>query len=473
MTFALLLGFLTCIAGFLVVAYAAQRSAPKDPDAYLLDGRSVGTWVVGLSMAGAANSGFMFLGAVGAGYTVGVNALYWPLGFLLGDLIFWALFPARLNRVARERNVLTIPELIASTHAGPAAQRIRAVAGAIVFVFVGIYLVSQFYAGGKVVNTLAPTLSVSTGAMLTAALIVAYVTRGGIRTSIWTDVAQAIFMILVAFGVLIVLISELGGISTALTRLAAERADLLTFSATQGTLGLIVIIGGFAAAAIGFGLGQPHSLVRLLAGASPEKAQRARWIYISYGYSLWLGMTVFGLLLALVLPGLTDPEQGLPRFASNQLTPFLAGVVLAGIFSAVASTASAQLLVCSSALSCDISPRLQRWGAKFGVRFQYAATLFVGLITALLAGLNDTFSVYSLVLYATVALGCAIAPGVFISVLKLRSTATSLIAALITGAAVSVGWNAAGLTAHLNEVVPGFAAALLINWLLARNVNQG
>jgi sodium/proline symporter len=138
----IIVGFSLPVCGFLFVAWWAQRQATGSRADYLLADRSFGTWVVGLSTAGAANSGFMFLGAVGAGYTLGVQALWWPIGFFIGDLVFWSLFPARVNALARERGVFTAPGLLAAQFSAQSGQRVRQVAGIVILVFTGIYLVS-------------------------------------------------------------------------------------------------------------------------------------------------------------------------------------------------------------------------------------------------------------------------------------------------------------------------------------------
>jgi sodium/proline symporter len=107
-----------CIGLFFAVAACAQRKSTSEESDYLTANRGFGTWIVGLSIAGANNSGFIFLGAVGAGYKAGLSALWWPIGFFVGDLIFWAIFPERLNRLARERGAMTVPELIAGDKRG-------------------------------------------------------------------------------------------------------------------------------------------------------------------------------------------------------------------------------------------------------------------------------------------------------------------------------------------------------------------
>jgi sodium/proline symporter len=338
----------------------------------------------------------------------------------------------------------------------------------LIFSFMTAYLASQFYAGGKVINVIYPLIPAAAGSFLTAALILSYVTKGGVRASILTDVAQALLMIVVAESCLMYAIAELGGLPAALHRLIVEQPQLLNMGAGRSLYGLMFFVFGFAVVALGFGLGQPSAIVRLVAGKSPAVARNARWIYLTYSYSIWGSMTLFGMLMTIHIPDAADPEQVFPAFAKSDLHPFFSGVAIAGIFSAVASAASAQLLVCSSALAVDISSRLRNWGRQFGIRYQYGMTILVGLIAAVAASISGKLSVYTLVLYVAGALGCAIAPAMLITVLRWRSDAYSLTAAMLAGTAVSVIWNYLGWTASVNEVIPGILLAVVVNFVVTR-----
>ena len=125
----ILLSFSVFVVLFLGVgAFAAKRSAPTDVD-YLLGSRSFGTWFVGLSAGATGNSGFIMLGAVAMGYTMGLSGVILGLAWFLGDLLFWNFFPEKFNRIARDRDCSTIPELLSSGIPGRGSVAIRQLAG--------------------------------------------------------------------------------------------------------------------------------------------------------------------------------------------------------------------------------------------------------------------------------------------------------------------------------------------------------
>src|SRR5689334_12271291 len=83
-----------------VVACLGRRDSRRVTSATLTEQR-LNRWLVGLSAGATANSGFVVTGAVGLGYTFGAQWLLLPLSWLLGDLLFWSVFPNRINATGR------------------------------------------------------------------------------------------------------------------------------------------------------------------------------------------------------------------------------------------------------------------------------------------------------------------------------------------------------------------------------------
>src|SRR5688500_18368267 len=88
--------FVATLVATLVVAYLGRRHEDRQDKASLA-GQGLSRWLVGLSAGATANSGFVVTAAVGLGYTAGARWLLLPLAWLLGDIVFWLVFPARIN----------------------------------------------------------------------------------------------------------------------------------------------------------------------------------------------------------------------------------------------------------------------------------------------------------------------------------------------------------------------------------------
>ena len=463
----ILLSFSVFVVVFLGVgAFAAKRSAPTDVD-YLLGSRSFGAWFVGLSAGATGNSGFIMLGAVGMGYTMGLSGVILALAWFLGDLVFWSFFPEKFNRMARDRDCSTIPELLSSGIPGRGRVAIRQLAGLLIVVLIGAYTAAQFSAAAKTLNVFFD-LNMNIGIIVSALAILAYCTTGGLRASLWTDVVQAIIMLGITTGMLTAAYIAAGGFSTIHESLYAIDPSLTKFTGTFSAWTLVAFVLGYASAGFGFGMSQPQVLVRLLAGKSPEEARKAKWIYILFIQYTWHCMALFGMIARLLIPGIDDPEQALPIYAFQNFDPWLVGVVLAGIFSAIASTADSQVLVSSSSLAIDVAPDFyRRMSARFGVRYQQVVTFGVGMLTAL-AAISFSSNVFTLIIFALSILASSLGPAMFNVILKRPTNALAMGSCMAAGLVVAVSWRVLGYNETLNESLPGFLAGLLVHDIIVR-----
>src|SRR5262245_2248755 len=296
-------------------------------------------WFVGLSAATTANSGFIVTGAVGLGYASGLQWVLLPISWLLGDLLFWYLFPARINDLGRRAQATTLSELMTYGVTGRAASVISILCGLLILVCLGGYTAAQWLAGQKFLGgALAMPEWAALG--LFALLIVAYSSIGGFRGSIYTDTLQAVVRIIgtvLALAVIAWFAVADGANFTGNIGLAGT--DFLSlfpggFAITAG------FVFGFAAAAIGFGLGQPQIVTRYLAGSSPGETRSAWWIYVGFVQFTWIAMTVFGVILRGVMPGISDPETGLSVFFHKHMGALLTGIIVADVFATIASTSN-------------------------------------------------------------------------------------------------------------------------------------
>ena len=83
------ISFIVCLLFFLGIGIASARRRTNTSDDYLLASRNVGPWVVALSAVATNNSGFMFVGLIGATYTEGLSSLALMGGWVTGDYCAW------------------------------------------------------------------------------------------------------------------------------------------------------------------------------------------------------------------------------------------------------------------------------------------------------------------------------------------------------------------------------------------------
>ena len=188
-------------------------------------------------------------------------------------------------------------------------------------------------------------------------VMLAYTFFGGFLAVSWSDVLQGTLMFFALLIVAVMGVALAGGVEATFARIEAIDPALLDpFVASGGqALGLIGIVS-----LLGWGLGyagQPHILARFMAIRSAHELTAARRVAMGWDVVVLVAAVVVGLTGLLVLPERlegADAEKVFIFMSTELFHPVVGGLCLAGILAAIMSTASAQLLVASSAFAQDL-----------------------------------------------------------------------------------------------------------------------
>lgn len=460
---AVFLATLMLTFGTAIYARMKSESGSSEED---LAGRSLNKWLIGLSAGTTGNSGFIVTAAVGLGYSGGAQWLLLPLGWLLGDLVYWSLFPEKVNRLAREAKATTLPELLTHDLKGPTSRVISILVALVLVVFLSIYTAAQWLAGEKFLST-AFEMTETTALMGFGLVIVFYSAIGGFRGSVYVDTLQAVIRL---FGTVLalwmIIASALSMDAQFWINIENAGSGFLDLFADRGFFAGTAFMLGFAGAAIGFGLGQPQIITRYMAGQSPEETKAARWIYIGFLQFTWIAMTVFGMILRGVQPGIADPEIGLSLFFMTSVGAIATGIIFADVFATIAGTANGILVAISQTIRRDL---FAGWGTDWKYS-QGVATVLTATLGFITVGLSLVLpgNVYSLAVGAVSMIGAALAGAVIIKVFDLPHSAPSLLTAIATGLSAAITWNYIGLSSYFNETAVGLFVALAANALLLK-----
>jgi Na+/proline symporter len=457
---------ITLVATFAISALARLHS--KGELRGDLAGRKLNRWFIGLSAATTANSGFIVTAAVRLGYVGGMQWVMLPISWFVGDLIFWAIFPERINAFGHESRATTLSEMLAFKLSGKWGAVVAILAAMVILVCLCGYTSAQWIAGQKFL-TGAFGFPQYFGLALFAIVIIAYSTIGGFRGSVYTDTLQA-FIRIVGTVIALVAISyvAISNSEVFVRNIQAAGAEFLNPFSGGTVVTVLGFVGGYAAAAIGFGLGQPQIISRYLAGSNPLETRSARWIYIGFVQFTWISMTLFGVLLRGVMPAIADPETGLSVFFQKNMNAVATGIIVADVFATIASTSNGLLVAMAQAITHDILPRIFPGKSE---RIPFAAiTAAIGLTTMMIAALIHG-TVVTLALASVSLMGAGLAPAVIIKVMYWRHSAFSLACAIVGGILSAIIWRYFGFGAHLNEAAIGIVCGLALNWLIAYRHN--
>lgn len=450
--------FFICLALVLLIGLSSARQAKASAADYFVASRSVPPWLVGLSAVATNNSGYMFIGLIGYTYAVGIQSVWLMVGWIAGDLIGSKVAHERMRDEAERVHANGIISLLARW--GDTRNRSWQVLAALVSVaFLSTYAAAQISAGGKALEGMLD-IPMAIGMGMVALVVIAYSIAGGMRASIWTDAVQSVLMVVSMVVLLLAAVNHLGGLQ-AVFQQAGAIEGFLNPSPTNldipGFVGPLAFVVGwmFAGAAA---LGQPHIVSRFLALQNTRQMNQVRLWYYGYYLLFYCFATAVGLLSRLYFGESSgfDPEMALPNMARDLLPPWLAGLMLAGIFAATMSTADSLVLSCSSALTQDL-PRHSsenRWLLK-------AATGFT-TIFALGIGLWSEQSVFSLVVWAWGTLGAAFVPILIWQVLGAKLNSLAMLVMSSTGVLATVAWKFYGFPNTIYEGAVGMFSALVL-----------
>jgi sodium/proline symporter len=229
----------------------------------------------------------------------------------------------------------------------------------------------------------------------------------------------------------------------------------------------MTVIGFVSLIAWGLGyFGQPHILARFMAVENPQKLVAARRIAM-----VWMALVLFG-SVATGLVGiayfadnpLENPETVFIALSQQLFNPWVAGIIIAAVLSAIMSTVDSQLLVSSSVISEDFYRVFVRPQAseKELLMVSRGAVVAIALLAMVIASDRES-RVLDLVSYAWAGFGAAFGPVIVFSLFWRSMTAASAIAGMIVGAVTVVVWsNLTGGLFDLYEIVPGFALASVV-----------
>ena len=149
--------------------------------------------------------------------------------------------------------------------------------------------------------------------------------------------------------------------------------------------------------------------------------------------------------------------------------PWLVGVVLSAILAAIMSTLSAQLLMCSAAITEDFYKGFIRKQAS-SQELVWVGRLMVIVISIIAISIaqNPDSKVMGLVSYAWAGFGAAFGPIVILSLFNRNISSQAALWGMISGAITVIGWKPLMAylgwndLAQLYEIIPGFLVCSFI-----------
>ncbi|MEZ9368191.1 sodium/proline symporter PutP [Shewanella sp. 10N.286.51.B2] len=458
----ILITFIGYLALMMGIGYWAYRKTDTVDD-YILGGRKMGPAVTALSVGASDMSGWLLLGLPGAVYLGGLGEAWIGFGLIFGAWLNW-LFVAKRLRIYTELadNSLTLPDFFENRFHDNQGV-LKMVAAVTILVFFTFYT-SSGMVGGAILFEKVFGLDYTLALIIGSVIIVSYTFVGGFFAVSWTDFFQGCLMLV---ALLIVPVAIFSQPETQENLQQLDPAMLSFVSENTTVIGLVSLL----AWGLGY-FGQPHILSRFMAIGSAKDSKLSRRIAMS-----WMGISLIG-ALATGIAGtlyfadtpLDNPETVFIHLAHAAFNPWVGGLLIAAILSAIMSTIDSQLLVCSSVITEDFYRKWIKPDAsnKELMLVGRLGVIAIAIVAAVIA-LNPESSVLGLVSYAWAGFGAAFGPVVLLSLFWQQYSRNGAVATIVVGAVTVVVWKQlSGGIFDLYEIVPGFLLASLAGILVSK-----
>ncbi|MGM7860264.1 sodium/pantothenate symporter [Yersinia enterocolitica] len=377
-----LVGYLAMVFGLSVYAYT-RRKTGNFLNEYFIGNRSMGGFVLAMTLTATYISASSFIGGPGAAYKYGLG---WVLLAMIQLPAVWlslGVLGKKFAILARRYNAVTLNDMLYARYQSHLLVWLASLS--LLVAFVGAMTV-QFIGGARLLET-AAGIPYDTGLLIFGISIALYTSFGGFRASVLNDAMQGLVMLVGTILLLVAVIHAAGGLHKAVETLQHIDPALVSPQGGDQILDLPFMASFWILVCFGV-IGLPHTAVRCISYRDSKAVHRGIILGTIVVAILMFGMHLAGALGRAVLPDLKIPDQVIPTLMITVLPPFAAGIFLAAPMAAIMSTINAQLLQSSATIVKDLY--LNLWPEELKnerklTRISSMSTLILGLLLLLAA----------------------------------------------------------------------------------------
>jgi len=411
----------------------------KNPNGFFLADRSVKKFALISTITATTVGASATIVAGGRIYAEGLPALWYDLAGGLG-LIVLGIF---LAKKVRKTGLFTLPDIAGSIF----GKRVR-FASSILIIVTEIAWVSLLIQACSLVLSVAIPFEIEYTIILVLItfVFILYTVLGGQYAVVYTDIIQFLIMLI--------------GICFIAAPLLFMQAlpDLGNLSSTSLAFPVNEKIGLIGAASIFFMMFLPHvvgpDIYSKLLSAKDEKTAKTGAIFSGIFKLIFaIAIAIIALSALVLYPGLTQPYTAIPIAVFN-LSPLIAGFILAAFVSVMLSSADSCLLSAGTIISVDILKNNNLKISRIGILLVGFGALGLALYLGnILTTLQLAYTIF------TAGLTIPILFGFYKE--KTRVSANGALYSLILGGSTSMAWFFLGNPYKIDAVLIGMLFSIL------------
>ncbi|WP_455760225.1 sodium/pantothenate symporter [Cloacibacillus evryensis] len=329
---------------------AGRRSDTKGfMEEYFIGSRSMGGFVLAMAIITTYTSASSFVGGPGVAYNVGLGWILLSMIQVPTAFLTLGVLGKRFALIARRTDAVTITDFIRARYGSDAVVILASLA---LLVFFMASMLAQFIGGARLFESITG-YSYQTGLLIFGFTVVVYTTVGGFRAVVLTDTIQGVMMLFASLAILYAVITAGGGVENIMQTLYSIDPRLLTPTGGGNAIPKPFILSFWVLVGIGI-LGLPQTTQKCL-GYKDSRSMHNAMIIGTFvvGFTM-LAMHLVGAMGRAVIPDITVGDLAVPTLTVRLMSPFWAGIFIAGPLAAIMSTVDSMLIMCSAAIVKDL-----------------------------------------------------------------------------------------------------------------------
>ena len=343
--------YLACSIG---IALWARKKATANTsqgfiEDYFIGGRSMGGFVLAMTIIASYTSASSFVGGPGVAYRLGLSWVLLAMIQVPTTFLTLGILGKRFAIMARKTQSVTITDFLRARYQSDTVVILCSIA---LIVFFMAAMLAQFIGGARLFQTVTGYPYI-VGLTLFGISVVLYTAVGGFRAVVLTDAIQGIVMVIAVVVVLLAVINAGGGVEQCITTLKDIDPGLITPTGPKNAVPQPFTLSFWVLVGIGV-LGLPQTTQRCM-GYRDSRAMHDAMVIgtLLIGFMI-LCAHLAGALGRAVFPALPAGDLAMPTLIVELLSPVWAGIFIAGPLAAIMSTVDSMLLLVSAAIIKDL-----------------------------------------------------------------------------------------------------------------------
>jgi SSS family solute:Na+ symporter len=423
----LLLGVIFYLIITLAVGIWAAKKETNTGEDFLVAGRRMNLFVMFWTLLATYVGAASVVGVAGWVYIRGLSQIWYTAGYVICLSGIGYILAGKIRKFGVKTGAATISEFLEFRF----GRKIRVLGAILVWFSIMAILAFQYIGMGKILSTITG-MNYSLAVILTALIMIAYTTYGGMWSVAITDVFQGIVGVIGLIFMMFYVLPEAGGFGSIIKKVPAEHFSLIGYvTPIQALSAFLVFFLGFVPL--------PDWWQRAYS-SKDEKTAQMGMVLGGLGYLLLAAIVyIIGFCGKVLYPNFADPEKILPTMVIDKTPIWLGAIIIGALLAIIMSTADSMLLIGTAQTIRDLyempfNRKLNDIQLLNASRWITAALGILVLIFVFLAP-----NMFSLWIMASDILGATLAFPVLFGFLSNRSSENSVLISALFG---FIGWLA-------------------------------